>query len=178
MLASPRADREYLGVKMKAKIIIGLLVVVFILFFLGVPSNIRYYFEKRFGDPHTFFYDVNLAIKLKGNNYYTDEFYLDDNPRLRIDISPYQKSEIEMFLYGGYTNSADPLIVILNDKVIFNGHGTTYSRANFYGRIYITKRFVVELEGFNLNGTNKIIVSTGNANETYFIDTITGGEMM
>lgn len=154
---------------MKAKIIVGLIVLLLLLIWYGVPSNIRYAYEKRFGNPNTIIYSVGLGLMVD-NYQYGEEYYLYDTQNITIDLSGYLKKDIAMYIFGRYANSNDPLIVILNDRVIYNKKGKRLYEGMFYDFRYINRHFVIKLDGFNFNGTNKIVLSTGNTSKTYIVN--------
>ncbi|WP_199614414.1 hypothetical protein [Paenibacillus alkalitolerans] len=153
------------------KTTIGIIVIMAIVisFVFGVPHNIRYYFEKQFGEPHTFFWGTGLGVIVDKAGYYEDEINLDDTDSPIINVSQYGKN-FELFLYGRITNSNDPLVVILNDKVLYNGHPSR-ENGDIFGEYYIEKHYVVKLEGIKRNSNNKLIISTGNNSEKYNIVT-------
>lgn len=148
-------------------IIAIVLIVVFT--FFGIPNYLRYHYEKNFGSPLTFFYGTNLGIIIGDNNYYEDEINLDDIQSHKVDLSKYNSEEVEFYIYGRFVNSAERLVVTLNDKVVYNGKASN-EMSNFHSRYYIEKHYVVKLQDFNRRGYNKIVVSTGSANEIFTFD--------
>jgi hypothetical protein len=161
----------------KKKIIYTLLAIVFLGFMFGWFSNIRYTIEKRFGDPSSFLYGVTIGVRYDdGLPGYDEEILLDDNDHPVIDFSNHLKkakeynANVDVFVYGSFVNSNDPLVVLLNNKVIYNGHPSR-EVSNFYDEYYINKYFVVELIDFIDIGENTLIISTGNTTESYTINT-------
>ncbi|MDN4086028.1 hypothetical protein [Paenibacillus polymyxa] len=151
----------------KKKFFLSLFIVLIILVVLQVPNYIRYQFDKNFGDPHTFFYDVGIGVLLdETNNYYEEEIDLDDQNKISIDVSQYKKRKADLYIYGRYINSAEPLVVVLNDIVIYNDKPENES-VDFYSRYYFKKYFVVKLSEAVKKGENKLVISTGNATKNY-----------
>lgn len=72
---------------------------------------------------------------------------------------------MDVFLYGRYANSADPLIVVLNE-VVYNGQSES-KLSNFYSKNYINKHFVINITKFIKEGENRLVISTGNVTERY-----------
>lgn len=140
-------------------------VLLFVLLFPGCSNNLRYKFEKTFGNPHSFFYGLGLGIA-KGNhqNYYDDEFNMDDHKSISFNLGT-----SHVTVYGKVINSADPLIVILNQKVIYNGGMSNSDVPGFWNHFYINKYFAVPLENVSA-GMNELILTSGNASEKIMID--------
>ncbi|KJB84716.1 hypothetical protein AZ66_29250 [Paenibacillus sp. E194] len=152
---------------MKKKIIGGILAVLIVAIILQVPNNLRYKLESTFGNPHTYFYSVGVGMLLNEvGGAYDEEFSLDEQPSAHINLSQHSSSKVDLYLYGKYVNSADPLVVILNDKVIYNGQPEK-EMVSFYSTDYIKKHFIVKLSVAIRNGNNKLVVSTGEATKQY-----------
>ncbi|MNB85009.1 hypothetical protein D3C75_318930 [compost metagenome] len=156
---------------MKKKVISIIIAVLVIGVFLQIPNTLRYKIEKTFGDPNTFFYGINLGVMVDSLGAYDDEIFLDDEPTATIDYSQYGTQKVELFLYGRFVNSADPLVAILNDKVIYNDNPSK-EMSNFYSRYYIEKHFVIDLNDGIKEGQNKLVITTGRANKQFSIDII------
>lgn len=157
---------------MKKKIIGIILAVLIVAIILQVPNNLRYKLESAFGNPHTYFYGMGVGVLLnEAGGGYDEEFNLDEQPNVEVDLSQYSSNKVDLFIYGKYVNSADPLVVILNDKVIYNGQPEK-EMANFYSRTYIKKHFVVKLTDAIQNGDNKLVVSTGRVTKQYNLSII------
>ena len=151
------------------KLSLILVVALAISMFFGLPNYLRYQIEKRFGEPHTFFYGTNLGVMADDFNEYLEELSLDDYTEpMDFEVSKVT-GNTEVYLYGRFVNSADPLVVILNDNVVYNGHPSS-EISDFWGRFYIEKYYVVKLDDFIKTGTNKIIISTGNEKQQYVIN--------
>lgn len=153
---------------MRSKIIIGIVVVLFFLFLFGVPNNIRYYYEKRFDNPETFFSGVHFAVMLDNKGYYEDEYPVDDYPKIAIDLSKYQSNDVKLYMYGRYVNSADPLKITVNGKEVERIQ-VTRNKADLFDRYYIKKSFVVHFKDGIQLGENEIIITTGNAANRYVV---------
>ncbi|QWU14287.1 hypothetical protein SAMN04487895_101585 [Paenibacillus sophorae] len=155
---------------MKKKIFICIIALVTVLIFFQVPNNLRYKIEKKFGEPNTFFYSVGLGIIKQGEGgAYDEEFELDDQNNISIDTSMYSDKTREFYIYGKYVNSSDPLVIVVNDKVIYNKKPQN-DMANFYSHIYIKRHFVVNLTKSISQGNNKVILSTGKVTKNYIIN--------
>ncbi|GAA0849330.1 hypothetical protein ABER99_21500 [Paenibacillus glucanolyticus] len=157
---------------MKKKIIGGIIAVLIVAIILQVPNNLRYKLENAFGDPYTNFYGVYLGVMLNEiGGGYEEEISLDDQYKVDIDLAKYSGHKVDLFLYGRYVNSSDPLVIILNGKVIYNGQPEKEA-ANFYSKNYIKKHFVVDLTGSIQENKNKLMVTTGNATEEYELNIV------
>lgn len=155
---------------MKKKIIGGIIAILFVSVLLQLPNNLRYKVENDFGDSHTFFYGINLGIMINDvGNGYDEEVNLDDQANPMVDLTKYRGDKVDMFIYGRYVNSADPLLVVLNDKVLYNDHPQR-EMAQFYSEYYIKKHFVVNLTEALKNGRNNLLISTGKVTEKYVLD--------
>lgn len=152
---------------MKKKIIGGIIAALIISTLLQVPNYLRYQIESALGNPKTYFYGMNMGIMLNDvGGGYDEEINLDELSNVSIDLTKYIDDKVDIFLYGRYVNSADPLVVILNDKVIYNGQPQS-TMSDFYASDYIKKHFVVKLTESIQKGENKLLVSTGEASESY-----------
>ncbi|MGM1044774.1 MAG: hypothetical protein ACQEXX_01370 [Bacillota bacterium] len=161
-----------LGEKMKKKIIGGILAILIVSVILQFPNYLRYKLESAFGDPHTYFYGMNLGVMLNEvGGGYDEEINLDEQDNVTIDLAKFSGNKVDLFLYGRYVNSADPLVVILNDKVIYNGQPQS-EMSNFYSSDYINKHFVIKLSESIQEGENRLVVSTGKATEKYDLNII------
>uniref|UniRef100_UPI001BABCE7B hypothetical protein n=1 Tax=Paenibacillus sp. Marseille-Q4541 TaxID=2831522 RepID=UPI001BABCE7B len=149
-------------------LVISAVIMIVVLIVFQVPNNIRYQYEKRFGDLNTFFYGVGIGVMLGQTNYYEEEVNLDETNEVSIDIDNSNR-ETNLYIYGKFVNSPEPLVVVLNDKVIYNGKAEN-KNADFYKRYYIEKQFVVQLNEALTEGSNKLIVSSGLASESYLIE--------
>jgi|GEM_PF-6174557 len=130
---------------MRTKIIGGIIAVLIISTLLQVPNYLRYQIESTLGNPQTYFYGMNMGIMLNDvGGGYDEEINLDELFNVSIDLTKYSDEKVDLFLYGRYVNSADPLVVILNDKIIYNGQPQS-TLSNFYASDYIKKHFVVKL---------------------------------
>ena len=148
----------------KGKIITILIIFILVLYTLGFPNYLRYKIENRFSEPNTYFYGVTFAIMVDHGYGYDAEFDLFDGSI----VEKFPDGDKEYYIYGKFINSAEPLVVVVNDKVVYNGHPSS-ELLNFYEDEYIKKNFVVKLKNFYRYGENKVILSTGNVNKVYFI---------
>jgi hypothetical protein len=152
--------------KTKKKKILLYILTAFIILSFFIPNflnNIRYKAESTFGEPNTFFYSVGIGIQKtkEQQNYYDKEFELDDLDNIIINTSKYDESKVT--IYGKVANSADPLKVIVNDKVIYDSKMSNSSVDSFWNEYYLNKYFAVELSKLKLNNENEITLTSGNA---------------
>lgn len=150
---------------MKKKIVGGMLAVLIFSIILQVPNYLRYELEDMFGDPGTYFYDVNIGVMIDSVGGYDEEFDLDEQENISIDLSKYEGQQVKLFLYGRYANSADPLVVVL-DEVAYNGQPER-EFSNFYSSNYIKKCFLIDITEYTKEGTNRLVLSTGKVTERY-----------
>ncbi|PJN48807.1 hypothetical protein PAEAM_56690 [Paenibacillus sp. GM1FR] len=154
---------------MKKKIIGGIIAILIVSFLLQLPNNLRYKVENVFGNSHTFFYGMNLGIMIDDvGGGYDEEVNLDDQANPTVDLTKYRGDKVDMFIYGRYVNSAEPLLVVLNDKVLYNDQPQR-EMAQFYSKYYIKKHFVVNLTETLKNGRNNLLISTGKVTEKYVL---------
>jgi hypothetical protein len=149
---------------MKTKIIITIIVLVVISFMIpNFLNNIRYKVETTIGEPNSFFSGVGLGIQKTSEpqNYYDEEYELDDLKEITINTSKYDKKG-QVTIYGNVTNGAEPLKVILNDKVIYNSKMSNGSVVPVWEEFYLDKFFAVSLDELK-DGENQIILISGNA---------------
>ncbi|OAB32712.1 hypothetical protein PMSD_17230 [Paenibacillus macquariensis subsp. defensor] len=151
---------------MKKKII-ATIVILIVLVILQVPNYLRYEIEDMFGNPQTHFNYINLGITLNevGGGYGEDEINLEEQTKVNIDLAKFSGNKADLFLYGRYVNSVDPLIVVLNE-VIYNGQPQS-EMSNFYSSDYINKHFVIKLTEFLQEGENRLVINTGNYTKRY-----------
>ena len=149
--------------------ILGLILIPFII--PNFLNNVRYRFEKTFGEPITFFYGLGIGVRNYGytgsddflydENHPFDEYYqLDDIEEVSINLSNFVDGEV--ILNGRVINSADPLIVLFNDKVIYDNKMSGYVQS-FWDDYYLEKHFRIKLENIMRNSMNEITITTGNA---------------
>jgi hypothetical protein len=133
------------------------------LFIPNFLNNIRYKTESTFRIPNSFFYSVGIGLQktTEPQNYYDKEYELDDIDIITINLSHFNKSQVT--IYGKVANSADPLKVILNEKVIYNSKMSNSSVESFWKEYYLDKFFAVELSELESNKENEIILTSGNA---------------
>jgi hypothetical protein len=151
---------------MKIKKISIYIIVALVLLCLFIPNflnNIRYKVETTFGEPNSFFYSVGIGIQKtkEPQNYYDEEFELDDLDKITLNISKYNNGQVT--IYGEVANSADPLKVIVNDKVIYDSKMSNSSVVSVWSEYYLNKFFAVELSQLKMGKENEIILTSGNA---------------
>lgn len=153
---------------MKKRIVggLGLIATLIVLILLQVPNHLRYEIEDIIGNPQTYFYDVKMGVMLDDvEGGYDEEINLDEHANVSINLAKYNKDKVNVFIYGKYVNSADPLVVVLNE-VAYNGQPEG-KLSNFYSSNYINKHFVINLTKFIKEGENRLVISTGNVTERY-----------
>ncbi|MEW9672394.1 hypothetical protein [Ammoniphilus sp. 3BR4] len=130
----------------------------------GLPNYMRYEAEKTFSEPHSFFYGTGIGIQKtqEPQNYYDKEYEMDDLEEIRLDLS---NSE-DITLYGKVSNSADPLIVILNNEVIYNGDMSNSDIPNVWDEFYLDKYFAIDIDKVKEKSVNQITMTSGNATKT------------
>lgn len=153
---------------MKKRIVggLGLIATLIVLILFQVPNHLRYEIEDIIGNPQTYFYDVKMGVMLDDvEGGHDEEINLDEHANISINLAKYSKDKVNIFLYGKYVNSADPLVVVLNE-VAYNGQPEG-KISNFYSSNYINKHFVINLTKFIKEGENWLVISTGNVTERY-----------
>ncbi|OAB45996.1 hypothetical protein [Paenibacillus glacialis] len=156
---------------MKKKIIGGTIAILIVSVILQVPNYLRYEIEDMFGNPQTHFNYINLGVTLNEvGGGYEEEINLEEQTKVNIDLAKFSGNKADLFLYGRYVNSADPLIVVLNE-VIYNGQPQS-EMSNFYSSDYINKHFVIKLTEFLQEGENRLVINTGNYTKKYDINII------
>ncbi|MGL5269160.1 MAG: hypothetical protein ACRC7I_01330 [Selenomonadaceae bacterium] len=139
--------------------------IVAFLYAFNIPSHLRYAAENTFSKPNTSISSVNIGICEGENNYYSDEFNIDDN----VAIVPlYKYSKPTIYLYGETANSYDPVTIYINGKSTNKIDITDDSVSlHFWNNIYINRVFVAKI---NLKkGTNEITIASGNIQKKYKI---------
>lgn len=158
---------QYKTKKNKIEIII---IILAILLFPGVLNSIRYEIESRLGIAQTFIAPIALGVydpESSDGEYFEEVSLLDDleysdviGQFAHFRTSDYQQ-ELEFYIYGYVINSNEPLIVILNDEVIFNKKLSSYEIPKFWEKYYLDKNFVVELKPIAVGKLNKVVFVCG-----------------
>ena len=151
---------QYKTKKNKIEIII---IILAILLFPGVLNSIRYEIESRLGIAQTFIAPIALGVydpESSDGEYFEEVSLLDDLEYSDFRTSDYQQ-ELEFYIYGYVINSNEPLIVILNDEVIFNKKLSSYEIPKFWEKYYLDKNFVVELKPIAVGKLNKVVFVCG-----------------
>lgn len=157
-------------VNVKKVIIYSIIAIVFsIIFMPHVSGIIRYKIESVFGDPNSFFYGVGLGIDTDGFQYYEEEYRLDDYLN-ELTIDPYYLHEGELTIYGRVTNSAEPLKILVNEEVIYDGKMSPGSSDGIWHKYYLETYFAIGLDQLEENKKNEIILISGGAVEKIIIN--------
>lgn len=134
----------------------------------GVPNRMRYFYEKYFDTVNPELMEFTIRImddSLK--TYEVQEFeYLefDFNDTITLKYSKYPKDK-EIMFYARIYNSDDPLVVVVNDKVVINSDMENREYPNFWEYWYLKKSTAQSLENLHSNSYNEVIINTGTLNQ-------------
>lgn len=157
-------------VSAKKIIIFSIITLLFsIIFIPDISGVIRYKIESVFGDPNSFFYGVGLGIDTDGFQYYEVEYRLDDYLN-ELTIDPYYLHEGDLTIYGSVTNSAEPLKILVNEEVIYDGKMSSGSSDGIWHKYYLENYFAIGLDKLEENKNNEIILISGSAVEKIIIN--------
>lgn len=146
--------------------IIIIVVILISSYFLNLSNIMRYHLEKTFGKPLTFTYHCNVGVMQDKNNWYDEEFDLNDNIPI-IDLNKYKNPSL--YFYGRYVNSNDSAIISVNGKVLSDIDINDNSfEHHFWEKFYLEKTFVAKIPYHK--GKNEIILTTGNFQNKYYVN--------
>jgi hypothetical protein len=145
----------------------GLIILALVgLLFFNISNVTRYYIEKTFFKPLTFTSACGIGVMQENEQWYEDEFNLDNTNTIKINISKYKKPTF--YFYGEYINSNDPLVISVNGDIIQDIRITDDSfKLRFWKEFYLEKNFLAKIP--LKIGVNNILVSTGNYKYAYHV---------